>query len=797
MQGSSFGNFLKLTVWGESHAPSIRFALANFPRTFSIDTAQLQAFMARRAPGHDAYSTARKETDDVKLSWEGTTLKGEILNQDMRPKDYGAARTIPRPGHADFGQWVASGTIPTGGGANSGRLTAALCGAGGICLQWLAAHGIQIAAQIEAIHGNTTDPESEILKAKAEGDSVGGTIVCKVTGLPAGLGGALFDGLETPLAGALFAIPGVKGVEFGNGFASALLKGSENNDAFTVQDGRVMTTSNRHGGLLGGRTTGMPLVFRVALKPTPTIFKPQPSVDLATLTPAVCEMKGRHDPCIVRRAVPVVEAVAAFVLADALLADEAARPRVCLTLTGNTLEEDLAQYQSQQYFADVVELRADLLTPAARSQVAEFPARVGVPVILTYRRKADGGAFIGEESERIVFFRQALATEQFAYVDFEDDFRDAELSALAQATGTQIIRSLHSFTEPIRDVVSVCRRLRGATNEIPKIAFQPRTAEDVERLFDEAKDFTDFPHLLCAMGALGLPTRVSAGRTHSFLTYTSVSGLRHLGHLTPQELKGVKKFAVLGHPVAHSLSPAMHTANFAACGFLGTYEKFDVAPEDLAATLDCLQSEGFTGVNVTLPHKQAVLPLLDRLDESVQTYGACNTIRFEADGTRTGFNTDIIGFLDSLAAVNFTLTDKVVCIFGRGGAGSALAVCARAEGAKEVIVFGRDGTLAEKVAAAHRADLVVNATPVGLKATDESLLPREAFRAGQVVLDIIPTRTMPPTAACAQEVGATVIDGLTFLISQGAKAFELWTAGAYPFRLTRESLLAVTCGSLV
>ncbi len=798
-----YGSFLKLDVRGESHAPSLRFALENFPADFAIDADALHAFMERRAPGRDAFSTARKEADDVifmggvtdALVTTGEPLTGKILNKDMRSKDYGAERTIPRPGHADFGQWIETGRIPTGGGANSGRLTAALCGAGGVCLQFLAARGIRVEAKIEAIHGNMKDPDGEILKAKAEGDSVGGTIVCTVTGLRAGLGGALFDGLETSLAGALFAIPGLKGVEFGNGFDAALLKGSENNDAFEVKDGEVVTTTNRHGGLLGGRTSGMPLVFRVALKPTPTIFKPQPSVDLATMMPAICEMKGRHDPCIVRRAVPVVEAVAAFVLADAILADEAARPRVCLTLTGATLDEDVKQFQQARYFCDLVELRVDLLAEAERARAAEFPKMVPVPVILTYRRTADGGAFAGDEAVRKAFFREALAAPGFAYVDFEDDFRDAELTSLAAQSHTRIIRSLHIFdtyTKGSGPIVYVWR-LKGDTNEIPKVAFMPRNEADVERFFAETKDFDDFPHILCAMGELGLPSRVSAGRSHSFLTYTSLgrcgilprqgdSPLRAIGHLTPLALRRARKFAVLGHPVAHSLSPTMHRANFAALHFPATYEKFDVAPEALAETLKRLQKEGFSGVNLTIPHKVAVLPLLDQVDESVRRYGSCNTVRFEADGTMTGFNTDVTGFIETLSAHGFSLAGKKVLIFGRGGAGSALAACAGAEGAERVSIFGRnayadgDSPLKPEVLAlAREADLIVNATPVGLKEGDSPLLPKEVFRPGQVVLDIIPTRAFPPTAAAARAAGATAIGGLEFLVGQGAKAFELWT----------------------
>ena len=239
---------------------------------------------------------------------------------------------------------------------------------------------------------------------------------------------------------------------------------------------------------------------------------------------------------------PVVEAVAAFALADALLADEAAHPRICLTLTGRTLAEDVAQFNAQRYFTDLVELRVDLLDPAERAHAAAFPSLVPVPVILTFRRKVDGGAFDGPESERIAFFRATLAPTSnppkptFAYVDFEDDFRHGDLSALARAAGVRIIRSRHDFTGPVPDIAAACRALRGDTDEIPKIAFLPKTFADVERLFAETANFTDIPHILCAMGPLGLVSRVRAVRTHSLLTYASTGGLGKIGHVTPYDL---------------------------------------------------------------------------------------------------------------------------------------------------------------------------------------------------------------------------------------------------------------------
>ena len=546
----AFGNHLKLTVRGASHARRMTFTLANFPAGVRLDEAELAAFMERRAPGRDRLSTQRREPDRVAFTeglsggvTTGAVLRGEIASVDMRPRDYGAERTIPRPGHADFGQWVEMGRIPTGGGKNSGRLTAPLCAVGGLCLQLLKTRGITVTARVETIRGKTDEAAqiAEIEQARKEGDSVGGTIVCTVTGVPAGLGGALYEGLESELSAAMFAIPGVKGVEFGTGFACTLMKGSEFNDAFVAEDGVVKTATNRQGGILGGRASGMPIEFRVALRPTPTIFKEQPSIDLKTMRPAPLSMKGRHDPCIVRRAVPVVEALTAFSIADAILADEASRTRICLTLTGRTLAEDVAQYNSQRYFTDLVELRVDLLEPAERAKAADFPALVPVPVILTFRRKVDGGAFEGPESERVAFFNQTIRQSnnqpiRFAYVDFEEDFRHDDLSVLARAAGVKVVRSMHDFTGPVPDIVAKCRELRGDSEDVPKIAFMPKTAADVERLFAETVDFTDVPHVLCAMGPLGLVSRVLAVRTHSLWTYASVGGLGKIGHVTPYDL---------------------------------------------------------------------------------------------------------------------------------------------------------------------------------------------------------------------------------------------------------------------
>ena len=314
------GRHLKLEVYGESHAPKIGMRLEGFPSGIAVDFAALRAFMERRAPGRDAMSTARREPDEPEFVagladgvTTGAAIEAIIRNIDTRSGDY--EKSVPRPGHADFPHWVKTGRIAPGGGANSGRMTAAMCIAGALCLQELKRRGVGVSAKSDV-------SDEAILAAKAEGDSVGGVISVSVSGLPPGIGGAMFDGLDGAIAQAIFGIPGVKGVEFGNGFRSAALRGSENNDAFAVENGRVVTLGNRHGGILGGMTSGMPIEFRLAMKPTPSIYKTQQSVDLSTMTPVELQIRGRHDPCIARRAVPVAEALTAFAVLDAMLADE-------------------------------------------------------------------------------------------------------------------------------------------------------------------------------------------------------------------------------------------------------------------------------------------------------------------------------------------------------------------------------------------------------------------------------------------------------------------------------------------
>ena len=358
---SIIGHRLKVSVFGQSHAPGIGCVIDGLPAGEAVDLDVLGAFIACRAPGRDAFSTARREDDlpeFVSGLLEGRTcgapLCAVIRNSDQHSKDYSEIADKPRPGHADYTAHIKYGGAQDvrGGGHFSGRLTAPICIAGGIARQILERRGIRIGAHIYAINGVHDTPfdpclvsecefdrlenkpfcvlddaagtamQERILAARGQLDSVGGIIDCAVTGLPAGLGDPMFDGMENRLAQILFGIPAVKGVEFGDGFASAALRGSENNDPMTVDaEGNFRMTANHAGGILGGITTGMPLLLRCAIKPTPSIGLPQKTVSLSSGDNAALTVHGRHDPCIVPRAVPVVIAAAAIGILDAMLDD--------------------------------------------------------------------------------------------------------------------------------------------------------------------------------------------------------------------------------------------------------------------------------------------------------------------------------------------------------------------------------------------------------------------------------------------------------------------------------------------
>lgn len=359
---SVFGNVIHLSIFGQSHSPAIGCSLDGLPAGIELDLDALQRFLDRRAPGRSDTATMRREADAPEFiagvtdgRTDGAPLAAIIRNADTRSGDYAGLRRVPRPGHADFPARIKYRNMHdvAGGGHFSGRLTAPLCVAGGIALQALEGCGVRVAAHIanlgpegipdEPLNPMEADPgqlaaiasnelpcidaeaasrmREAILSARSELDSIGGVVECAAYGMPAGVGDPMFDGIENRIARIAFGIPAVKGVDFGAGFGAAYLKGSENNDAYRMVGGAVRTETNRAGGILGGITTGAPVVWQMAVKPTPSIGRVQRSVDMDEGTDTELTVRGRHDPCIVPRAVPVAEAACALALLDALLED--------------------------------------------------------------------------------------------------------------------------------------------------------------------------------------------------------------------------------------------------------------------------------------------------------------------------------------------------------------------------------------------------------------------------------------------------------------------------------------------
>lgn len=357
--GSTWGRHLKISVFGESHGPSVGVVLDGLPSGLELDIEAIRRFALRRAPGRAAWATRRQEADEAEIlsgffegHLTGTPLAALIRNTDTRSADYRDLLLKPRPGHADLTAMARYGGFqdPRGSGHFSGRLTASLVFAGAVCSQILAAKGIRLASHIYEIAGirdqafDMVAPDidslaavadkplpvlddaagetmaAEIEKARMAADSVGGVVEAMIYGLPAGVGDPMFDGLESQIASIIFGIPAVRGIEFGTGFAAAGMTGSEHNDVPVVQGRSIRFRTNHSGGVLGGISSGMPVVFRVAFKPTASIGREQQTINLETMTEDHLNVKGRHDPCIVPRAVPVVEAAAAIAALDAMMA---------------------------------------------------------------------------------------------------------------------------------------------------------------------------------------------------------------------------------------------------------------------------------------------------------------------------------------------------------------------------------------------------------------------------------------------------------------------------------------------
>lgn len=353
---STYGENLKLSIFGQSHGSAIGMTLDGIPAGLKVDLDALEAFLRRRAPGQWDFSTPRAEEDKPEFLAGfmdgytcGAPIAAVIANQNAQSKDYDDLRFTPRPGHGDYTAHVKYGGYADyrGGGHFSGRLTAPICIAGGLCKQWLAQMGIQIQGHIVSIAGILDSPTrldfvnpdiqslnihfpvvsskaredmaAKIIRARDKGDSVGGEVECFITGVPAGIGEPMFGGIESKIAQIVYGIPAVKSVEFGLGSLMSEFRGSMVNDPFVMEDGTIKTATNYCGGILGGISTGMPIIFKASIKPTPSIATQQHSVNLQTMENTTLQIQGRHDPCIVPRAVPVLEAAAAIAIYDLIL----------------------------------------------------------------------------------------------------------------------------------------------------------------------------------------------------------------------------------------------------------------------------------------------------------------------------------------------------------------------------------------------------------------------------------------------------------------------------------------------
>lgn len=327
---SVFGNNIKLSIFGQSHSEAIGISLDGLPCGFKIDMQKLQIFLDRRAPGRNALTSKRSENDKpefVSGLFDGKTcgapIAALIYNEDVKSEDYDDIKDSPRPSHADFTAQRKFRAYQDyrGGGHFSGRLTAALCVAGGIAIQMLERNGITVKAALETVYGNSSGIDELIAEAISEGDSLGGNIVCSIEGLPCGVGEPMFDGLENRISQAVFAIPAVKGIEFGDGFHFSEIRGSEARDEYIMSDGKIAFTGNHNGGILGGISTGETVNFRVCIKPTPSISMLSKSVSFSRGENVELKISGRHDPCIAVRAVPCIEAAAAIAVLDLMIGD--------------------------------------------------------------------------------------------------------------------------------------------------------------------------------------------------------------------------------------------------------------------------------------------------------------------------------------------------------------------------------------------------------------------------------------------------------------------------------------------
>ncbi len=494
-------------------------------------------------------------------------------------------------------------------------------------------------------------------------------------------------------------------------------------------------------------------------------------------------------------------------------------PLRCLTLTGETLEEDAALVNKYRKYIDIAELRVDYLCEDDCFYARRFPSMINIPCILTIRRTVDGGKYDSSEFSRTALFGRALAfvdsdvRKNFAYVDFEEDFNVPGLQDAALAFGMKIIRSFHDFENPVKDLRRRCEQMRRTQFEIPKIAFMPKTLSDVTDLFREAAGIDDFDHIFCAMGPMGIPSRILSYKLHSYLTYVSpaetAENLSGLSQIDPVTLNDVYHFkslrestrlcAVTGWPLHSSRSPLIHNEGYKKHGMDRLF--IPLPSTSAEESLEFAECAGIGGMAVTVPYKEDVIPLLAGISRDTSEIGACNTVVAEEDGWH-GYNTDAYGFrraLEEFLGVK-KLRRRHVAIIGAGGAARAVAYAVRQMGGK-ACVFNRTLSRAKLLAdqfgfeysaldescvptLRRYADIIIQTTSVGMDSHEtpeksDNPLYFYQFRGTEYLFDIVYVPEITPVMAAAARAGCSVCNGLSMLKYQGWRQFKYFTGAEY------------------
>lgn len=490
------------------------------------------------------------------------------------------------------------------------------------------------------------------------------------------------------------------------------------------------------------------------------------------------------------------------------------KPLICLCLTAPTVEQDLALIEKYRKYIDLVELRVDLLDDDERLNIRTFPSKANIPCILTIRRTVDGGKFAEGEASRSMLFARALAfanedsSKNFAYVDFEEDFHISSLQDAAMAYGTKIIRSFHDMKNPVENIGEKLRSMHASRFEIPKIAFMPHSLKDVTNLYKEMQDFKGTDQIVCAMGPLGLPTRILAEKFHSYLSYTSPADLElslsDIGHTDPKTLEEIyhfheideetKLFGITGWPLKYTSSPQIHNEHFLQTRQNAVYVPFKA--EKAAEVFNFATELGVKGFSVTIPHKEDIINYLFSVDKKVEEIGACNTVINES-GVWIGYNTDCVGF--SKALLEFTglknLKKTRVSIIGAGGAAKAIAYAVKKLGGKACIfnrTVGKARALGKKYGFDYASlgqesiltlkkynDLIIQTTSKGMGSTEPSNSDNDPlwfydFAGTEMIYDIIYEPTVTPIMARGMKAGCKVHNGFTMLKYQGDEQFKLF-----------------------